>query len=146
MGLIEDITGGVKSGVSSVLSAGETALAGLSTTSLAVGSAVAGGVIGAGGTALVASAVSKKKSKSSRKTSRSGRARDRRFKSKQKHERKYKRKRKYKVYGRKGYINPKRKKSKSNSRRKGVHYTKKGQPYILLRSGKARFIKQRGKK
>ena len=31
---------------------------------------------------------------------------------------------------------------KKVSRRKGIHYTKKGQPYIILKSGKARFVKK----
>jgi hypothetical protein len=65
------------------------------------------------------------------------------FKSKQKHERRYKRKRKYKIYGKKGYQHPKRKHSKM---KKGIHYTKNGQPYKILSSGKARFIKRKGRK
>jgi hypothetical protein len=28
--------------------------------------------------------------------------------------------------------------------RKGIHYTKYGQPYKILASGKARFIKKKG--
>ena len=98
-----------------------------------------GGLATAG---IIASTNSKNKKKSSKKRKSKG-SRDRIFKSKQKHERRYKRKRKYKVYGKKGWINPKKKKSKSSRSKKGVHYTKNGQPYILLRSGKARFIKRR---
>jgi hypothetical protein len=109
----------------------------------------AGLVVGAGATAAIISATGSKSSSSSSKKRKSKKGnRDRIFKSKQKHEQRYKRKRKYKVYGKKGYINPKKKKSSKakSSRRKGVHYTKHGQPYILLRSGKARFIKKRSKK
>ena len=36
----------------------------------------------------------------------------------------------------------KRKKKHSSKRRKGKHYTKNGQPYIILASGKARFVKK----
>lgn len=41
----------------------------------------------------------------------------------------------------------KRKTKKSNSRssRRGLLYTKNGQPYIILKSGKARFVKGRRK-
>jgi hypothetical protein len=47
-----------------------------------------------------------------------------------------------------------RKKSKNNNRRgkrksrstKKIHYTKKGQPYVLMSSGKARFISKRSAK
>jgi hypothetical protein len=106
--------------------------------------AIGAGVVGAGvGVALIAT--SGKKSK--RKTSKRGRKRDRTFKSKQKHERRYKRKRKYKVYGKKGWINPKRKRKNSGKRRGKVYYARKtGQPYILLASGKAKFIKGKRRK
>ena len=40
------------------------------------------------------------------------------------------------------YQRRKKGKKRSSSRR-GVHYTKKGQPYIILSSGKARFIKKK---
>lgn len=101
-------------------------------TSALVGAAVVGGA--AVGTAAVIGSAKKRKAKSRR-----GRSRDRRFKSKQKHEQRYKRKRKYKKYGKKGYINPKKKTSK---RRGKIYYARKtGQPYILLASGKAKFIK-----
>lgn len=39
-----------------------------------------------------------------------------------------------------------RKKHSSSRRRTGVRYTKNGQPYIILKSGKARFIKGRRKR
>ena len=103
-------------------------------TGLVVGSA-AGAVVGA---------VTAKSSKRKTKKTKKGHSRDRLFKSKQKHERKYKRKRKYKIYGKKGYINPKKSKSK---RRGTIHYAKKtGQPYIILASGQAKFIKGKRRK
>lgn len=99
------------------------------------------------GTAAVVGAVKRRKTKRSKtrsSRSRSGRAKDRRFRSKQKHERKYKRKRKYKIYGRKGWISPKRKSSK---RRGKIHYARKtGQPYIILSNGRAKFIKGKRRK
>lgn len=96
---------------------------------IVLGTAVGAGaaIVGAG---LVAAAVSGSKRKAK---TRAGRARDRKFKSKQKHEQRYKRKRKFKVY--------KSKKRRSFSGRKGVKYTKNGQPYIIMANGRARFIK-----
>ena len=143
---MEDMTGGSNNGIQSILSFGQSALSNLFASPVATG--VAGVVVGAGLGAGITAAVTKRKRKKTtkkktakkRKTTKSGRARDRVFRSKQKHEQRYKRKRKYKVYKKKGWIKP------NNSRRKGVHYTKNGQPYILLRSGKARFIKKRGRK
>lgn len=103
-------------------------------------SAVAGGVGGLGvGLAIGSALGSGSSSSKKRKKSRSGRARDRRFKSKQKHEQRYKRKRPYKVYKKKGTFSD-RKKSKS---RRGIHYTKNGQPYKIMSNGRARFIKRR---
>jgi len=92
-------------------------------TALGIGA----GVVGAGlvGAALIGSSRKKKTSK--------GRARDRKFVSREKHERRYKRKTPGKRY--------KSKKRKSSTGRKGVKYTKNGQPYIIMASGKARFIK-----
>jgi len=40
----------------------------------------------------------------------------------------------------------KAKKSKRRSHRRGIRYTKNGQPYIILKSGKARFVKGRRRK
>jgi hypothetical protein len=110
----------------------------------AIGAGVIGAGVGAATVAIIGKATSRKTSKSRKKSSKRGRSRDRMFKSKQKWERKYKRKRKYKVYGHKGYINPKAKHKRSSSRKskRGIHYTKNGQPYKILASGKARFIKK----
>jgi hypothetical protein len=140
MGVIEDITGGIKSGINSVLTTGEEALGSVSTQSLAFGAAgIATGAVVATGIAALTSSTQKKRSKK-RKTSKKGRSRDWRYASKQKHEvayRKHRKKLHKKSYQKKYKIH--------TSRRKGVHYTKNGQPYILLRSGKARFIKGRRK-
>lgn len=121
--------------------AGEIAENPLASSGIALG---AGAVLGTIGGVLVARKTSKrkKKSKSSKKRNKKGKGRDRRFKSKQKHEQKYKRKRKYKIYGKKGYFSDRKRKRKSSKGNKRVKYTKKGQPYIILKSGKARFIKK----
>lgn len=121
-----------------------TAKANPLTTTL--GAAGVGVVVGLGTAAVVGAVKSRKTKRSKTRNSRkrSGRARDMRYKSKQKHEQKYKRKRRYKIYGKKGWINPKRKHSK---RRGKVYYAKKtGQPYIILSSGKAKFIKGKRRK
>jgi len=55
------------------------------------------------------------------------------------------RKRKSKQPWEVSYRKRKRKKRKSK-RRRGVHYTKKGQAYIILKSGKARFVKGKRKR
>ena len=100
--------------------------------------AVGAGVVGAG---LVVGAVALSRKKTKRKTRKSGPkrkrikhtsrgwAQDRKRKSKQKWEVAY-RKRK------------KKHNSRSSKRRGKVHYARKtGQPYIILASGKAKFIK-----
>lgn len=104
-------------------------------TAAGIGVVALGAGVAAG--ALIGSA-SKRKNRKSR--SKSGRTRDARFKSKQKHERNYRRKRKYKIYGRKGFINP-------SKRRGKIHYARKtGQPYIILSNGRAKFIKGKRRK
>jgi len=102
---------------------------------------VGAGVVGV--SALAGATLVKKVSKKRKKRTTRGRSRDRKFKSKQKHEQKYKRKKKYKVYKRKGYIRPK----KGTKKRVGkIYLTKKGQPYKIMASGKARFVKKGGKR
>lgn len=99
-----------------------------------VGGAVVGSVLGYAVAKKSSSTKRKSKSRSSRKGN--GRSRDRKYISKQKHEQRYLK------------SHPKRKKTgKYYKSRKGkVKYTKKGQPYILLKSGKARFIKKKNKR
>ena len=105
---------------------------------------IGAGVLGAGALGVGALVVKKrkkaaKKTKGKRKTAR-GRRRDIKFISKQKHEQAYiRRKRKAgKKITRKRY-----KTSKSKKRVGKIYYTKNNQPYKILASGKARFIKRR---
>jgi len=132
MGALDTLQDGVSTGIGEIVE-----FVGEHPVGVAIG-AVSTVAVGAG---IVALGVAASKSKAKKKTSK-GRKRDRIFRSKQKHEQRYKRKRKYKKYGHKGWIHPK--KRKGSSRRSGkVKYTKNGQPYIILRSGKARFIKRK---
>ena len=99
------------------------------------------GAAAIGATALGVVAVTKrKKTKTAKKKTRKGRARDRKFISKQKHEQAYVRRKKR--AGKK--ITRKRYKTKSTSKKRvgKIYYTKKGQPYKIMASGKARFIKK----
>lgn len=100
--------------------------------------ATAAGIGAAAGTITTAAISS---SSSSSRKRRKGRKRDRKFISKQKWERAY-----VKKHGSRGRKRYKTKKSRRMRRRKGMHYTKKGQPYIILASGKARFVKKRGRR
>jgi len=105
----------------------------------AVGAAGAVTVLGLG-TAAIVGAVKRRKNKRSKTRSsrkRTGRARDRRYISREKHERAYQKSRKRK--GKKTF--GKRYKSK-----KGIRYTKNGQPYKIMSNGRARFIKRKGGK
>jgi ribulose kinase len=118
--------------------------AGIGTVSDFVGEHPVGVAIGAAGTAAAAAGIvalssSASKTKTKRKThkkithTKRGWKQDRKRRSKQKWEVAYqKRKRKLK----------KRHNSGGKKRSGKVKYTKKGQPYIILRSGKARFIKK----
>jgi uncharacterized protein YcfJ len=100
----------------------------------AVGGAVGGAVIGGLVTAAVIKSTGKKSSKSRASGKRGNRIKhtkrgwlqDRKRRSKQKWEVAYQR----------------RKKHKKSKKSKGIHYTKNGQPYKILASGKARFIKK----
>jgi len=135
---------GINSLTESISDVGDKTISTLSSNPIgtAIGVAVGGAVVGGAITGLLVSS-SKKGSKSRSRRKRTGRSRDRLFKSKQKHEQRYKRKRKYKVYGKRRSIKP-----KSNSKRRGkIYYAKKtGQPYIILASGKAKFIKGKRRK
>ena len=92
----------------------------------AAGAGVVGVGVGVGVASLVRSSGSKKSRSSRRKIKHTARGwkQDRKRKSKQKWEVAYQ----------------KRKHKKRSS--KGLHYTKKGQPYIILASGKAKFVKK----
>jgi len=121
---IQDGISGIVGKVDSVLS---------NPTATAIGGAVVGAIVGG---AIVGAVVSNKKSSggSTKKTGRKiqhtkrGWKQDRaRFNKRQKWEVAYR----------------KRKAKKSKSKRTGkIKYTRKGQPYIILSSGKAKFIKK----
>jgi len=102
----------------------------------ALGGAVLGGAVAgtlgyiAGSSTSTHSTSSRKKRKKITHTKR-GLKQDRARRSKQKWEVAYRKR--------------KAKKSKHHKRR-GVHHTKNGQPYIILASGKARFIKKKNKR
>lgn len=105
--------------------------------------AIAAGAVGAVGVGAVV--VAKKRKKKTKK----GTSRDRKFISKQKHERKKKRKTPGKIYKRKGLWLSRTKKAGSKKRKGAirkrvgkVYYTKKGQPYKIMSTGKAKFIKK----
>ena len=103
------------------------------TTALMAGGAsiTAGGIV----------AVTRKRKKTARKKAKKkrtkkGRKRDYKFRSKQKHELAYVRKK------RKAGKKITRPRYKTKKSRRGIHYTKKGQPYKILANGRARFIKK----
>lgn len=103
---------------------------------LAVGGAAAGGLVTGAAIATAVTTLGNKGSNSKKsgkriKHTRRGWKQDRARRSKQKWEVAYQRR--------------KRRKHLKRSRR-GVHYTKNGQPYIILASGKAKFIKGRRRK
>lgn len=104
----------------------EKPLATAAVGAVAVGAGIAGGL-----------AVAKSRKKRKAKTKK-GRARDRKYRSKQKHELAYVRRKKR---AGKKITRPAYKTRKSKKRVGKVYYTKNGQPYKILASGKARFIK-----
>jgi len=105
------------------------------------GAAIAGGVGVGAGLAGVA-ALRKRRKKTAAKKSRKKKGRKLKFGSKA-WRRKYSRRRKNKhrtsSHGRLRYHSHRKRPSG-----KGIHYTKHGQPYIILSSGKARFVSKRG--
>jgi len=120
MGLLESVTSAAQ-GVKDFVTENKTAVLG-----------TAAGVAGAAvlGTAIAGTASRRKKrSKRSYKQ-------DRARRSKQPWEVAYQKRKRKKA----------RKKKKNHSRRGRLHYTKNGQPYIILKSGKARFVKGRRKR
>lgn len=136
MGILDELTSGTQGLIedaTNLISGNKAAV---------IGTAAGVGALGVAGAVIGAKVAKKRKARTKR-----GRSRDRKFISKQKHERRRKRKTPGRVYKRKGkylrYPNG-RKKTKRPSTRGGkrVFYTKRGQPYIKLKSGKARFVKK----
>ena len=101
----------------------------------AIGAGAVGVGVGVGVASLIGSSPSKKARKSRKKITHTKRGlkQDRKRKSKQPWEIAYRRRK------RRNKIN-RRRKNKSSSR--GLHYTKKGQPYKIMSNGRARFVKK----
>ena len=134
---VEDVkafVGGVGEDVQQFVTERPVTSAGIGVGVLAASGLVVAGLKGAG--------VSKGRRKTKKKTSK-GRKRDRKFRSKQKHELAYvKRKRRL---GKK-ITRPRYKSRSTRTTRKRVgktYFTKKGQPYKIMSSGKAKFIKKK---
>lgn len=106
------------------------------TVPIAVGAGAA--VVGGGIVALALSG------RSSKKKTRKGRARDRKFISREKSEQAYQRRmrRKGKKTTGKYYRTKRRRNTRTTKSRRGIHYTKNGQPYKILANGRARFVKK----
>ena len=137
----------LENGYDSAVSYVTDVFSGATGTQIAVATAVGATIVGAGITAVALSGNGKKKKTGRRiKHTSRGWAQDRKRRSKQKWEIAYqKKKAKKKRKTRKSKKVRAKKRSRSNSTIKRVKYTKNGQPYIILRSGKARFIKRRKK-
>jgi len=95
---------------------------------IAIGTGVAGIAAGVGLAAAIGSSGPKKTRKRSSHTKRGWKQDRKRFNKRQKWEVDYRKR--------------KKSKSKHHKSRGGIHYTKNGQPYKILSSGKARFIKK----
>lgn len=114
-----------------------SAFASQNPVSTAVGAAGAGLVLGVGAAAIVGAVKSRK---TKRRKTRNSRKRNNRIKHTKrgwKQDRKRRSKQKWEVAYRK------RKKMKS---KRGIKYTKNGQPYKIMANGRARFIKKKGGK
>lgn len=100
---------------------------------------LAGSAAGVLGTTAISRSTKTKRKSSSKRKRKKGRSRDWRYASKQKHEVAYRRRRR--KLGKKSY-------QKYYKKKRGrVHYARKtGQPYIILASGKAKFIKGKRRK
>lgn len=92
------------------------------------------------GTAAIIGAVKRRKSKRSK--SRSTRKKRRRIKHTRRgwrmDRRRFNKRQKWEV----AYRKRKKKRGKKMRSKKGIHYTKKGQPYKIMANGRARFIKK----
>ena len=131
----------IKNGLDNITERVSSLITDLSVTEKALGAAALGAVVGGVATGIVVSAIKKRKRKNGRK---------RRRKKEKRRRRKVKRKHRVRHVHR---VSPRGKAKRHKTGRahhaggtKAIHYTKKGQPYIILRSGKARFITKRGAK
>lgn len=86
-------------------------------------SVVGGGIVGASGLGALAIAKRKRKKKSNRK---------------------YSRKKSFSRRSRRGRRTPRTAGKGKDRSTKRIRYTKNGQPYVIMASGKARFIKKKG--
>ncbi len=105
-----------------------------------IGAAIGGAVVGAALTGATIAGVTalKNKSKKSVSKARSKSKRISHTKRGWKQDRARRSKQKWEVAYQK-----RKKKKKSRKSRTGIHFTKNGQPYKILKSGKARFIKKK---
>jgi hypothetical protein len=119
----------------------DTALATIENNPLAVaaGAVVGGLALGVGTGALIRTTVKRKNKRGKRKSSRKRGSRIKHTKRGLAQDRKRRSKQKWEV----AYQKRKKKRSRSGSKRRGkVYYARKtGQPYIILSSGKAKFVK-----
>jgi len=104
--------------------------------SAAIGAVAAGGV--ALGGVVIGSAISKKTKKKTRKSSSKKKSTKRTKKKKLTARQRYVRK----IKKRPGRQSPYTAGARKDRSRKRIRYTKNGQPYVLMASGKARFIKK----
>jgi ribulose kinase len=128
----------LQNGLNTVVSNGINSINNLSTTEVAIGSAITGAIVG--GVAVGAVTAIKKRKKAKSKT------------SKKNIKRKSKRKLKFgsKAYRKKYLGKHRRHKQKQphtagkrrDTSHKRIRYTKNNQPYIILSNGRARFIKK----
>jgi hypothetical protein len=111
----------------------------LSAGEIALGAGVAGVAVGVGASAIVSHYKKRKKThktKARKKVSRRSKARKLKFGSKA-----YRKK--YLKHGRRKQKQPYTAGRRRDTSHRRIRYTKNNQPYVILRSGKARFISKR---
>jgi hypothetical protein len=138
---VNDVLGSIQNGIAGIATDIKGSLG--TPIGAAIGGAVAGGAV-IGAVAIGASAIKSKSSSKRRKSKKKithtkrGWKQDRARRSKQKWEVAYQKKKR--KSSKKKYS--KQRKHSRRSKGRGVHFTKNGQPYIILKSGKARFVKK----
>jgi len=100
---------------------------------------VSGGAVALGGTALATGLVVAAKSRAKKKTSKS---KTKKTTKKKRKKVKQTKRRKYTKGGRRIRRTPHTAGKRKDRSTKRIRYTKNGQPYVLTRSGKAKFIKK----